>query len=120
MLDANADRPDRARVVPGDDMPPVDAAGSDAPGRRAAGASAAVLRWTAATLVATVWLSATLFGLYILAFYAASLAAGEPAAWNQILPGLYGADRPVATAGIGLHFAAGGTILVLGCIQLIG
>ncbi|MEZ4737299.1 MAG: DUF2306 domain-containing protein [Caldilineaceae bacterium] len=82
--------------------------------------SAAVLHWASIALVATVWLSATLFGLYILAFYAGALAAGEMAEWNNVLPRLYEAETPVATAGIGLHFAAGGIILVLGCIQLIG
>jgi hypothetical protein len=83
-------------------------------------ASAAILRWSGVALVATVWISATLFGLYILAFYAGALAEGEMAAWNRVLPRLYEPETPVATAGIGLHFAAGGTILALGCIQLIG
>lgn len=78
------------------------------------------LRWSATALVATVWISATLFGLYILAFYAGALADGEMEAWNRILPGLYDRDTPGATSGIGVHFAAGGIILVLGCIQLIG
>jgi len=82
--------------------------------------SAAVLRWSARALVATVWISATLFGLYILAFYAGALAEGEMEAWNRVLPRLYESDTPAATAGIGLHFAAGGIILALGCIQLIG
>lgn len=83
-------------------------------------ASEKVLRWSATALVATVWISATLFGLYILAFYAGALADGEMEAWNRILPRLYERDTPAATAGIGLHFAAGGIILALGCIQLIG
>jgi hypothetical protein len=39
--------------------------------------------------------------------------------WNQGLPRLYEADTPVATAGIGLHFLAGGIILALGCIQFV-
>jgi hypothetical protein len=78
-----------------------------------------LLRWTSTALVVTVWISATLFGLYILAFYAGALVEGEMAQWNEVLPRLYGPDTPVATAGIGLHFAAGGIILVLGCIQLI-
>lgn len=82
--------------------------------------SAAVLRWSAVALVATVWLSATLFGLYILAFYAGALAEGEMERWNGVLSGLHDPETPVATAGIGLHFAAGGLILVLGCIQLMG
>lgn len=81
--------------------------------------STALLRWTSRALVATVWISATLFGLYILAFYAGALADGDMAQWNQVLPRLYEPETTVATAGIGLHFAAGGVILVLGCIQLI-
>ncbi|MBV9774247.1 MAG: DUF2306 domain-containing protein [Gemmatimonadetes bacterium] len=84
------------------------------------GASATVLRWSARALVATVWISTTLFGLYILAFYAGALAEGEMARWNGVLPGLYQRDAHAATAGIGLHFATGGLILALGCIQLIG
>ncbi|HEX6037587.1 DUF2306 domain-containing protein, partial [Longimicrobium sp.] len=40
--------------------------------------------------------------------------------WNRVLPRLYQSNTPAATAGIGLHFAAGGIILALGCIQLIG
>jgi hypothetical protein len=35
------------------------------------------------------------------------------------LPRLYESDTPTATAGIGLHFAAGGIILALGCIQFV-
>lgn len=41
-------------------------------------------------------------------------------AWNRILPRLYERDTPAATVGIGVHFFAGGVILALGCIQLIG
>ncbi len=66
-----------------------------------------------------VWTSALLFGMYILAFYATALFDGDVATWNKGLPGLYQPDRPVATIGIGLHFAAGGVILILGCIQLL-
>ena len=82
--------------------------------------STTVLRWSSIALVAMVWLSATLFGLYILAFYAGALAEGDLARWNDVLPHIYERDTPAATAGIGLHFAAGGVILVLGCTQLIG
>lgn len=92
--------------------------GAAPPGQREL--SGILLRWAAVALVVTVWTSATLFGLYILAFYAGALADGEPNKWNDILPRLYEADTPAATAGIGLHFAAGGIILVLGSIQLIG
>ncbi len=81
--------------------------------------SAAVLHWACVALVVTVWVSATLFGAYILAFYAGAMADGNMDAWNDILPRLHEAHTPAATAAIGLHFAAGGIILVLGCIQLI-
>lgn len=83
------------------------------------GASALVLRCTGVLLMATVWLSAGLFGLYILLFYAGSMATGDAVEWNRVLPRLYEVDTPVATTAIGLHFAAGGLILALGCIQLI-
>ncbi len=81
--------------------------------------STLLLRWAGIALVATVWVSATLFGSYILAFYAGAIADGEMEKWNGILPRIYESDYPAATAGIGLHFATGGIILVLGCIQLM-
>lgn len=81
---------------------------------------AIALQWSGIVLVATVWVSAALFGLYILAFYAAALYEGAMERWNDILPGLYEEGTVAATSGIGLHFAAGGIILVLGSIQLIG
>ncbi len=75
---------------------------------------------TSLLLVITVWTSAGLFGLYILAYYAASLYRGNGAHWNEMLPGLYAKDATASTLGIGLHFAMGGIILLLGSIQLIG
>lgn len=78
-----------------------------------------LLRWSGIALMATVWTSALLFGLYILAFYVMALTNGDLSNWNEVLPGLYQEDRPVATIGIGLHFAAGGIILILGSIELI-
>ncbi|MEO0338150.1 MAG: DUF2306 domain-containing protein [Bacteroidota bacterium] len=77
------------------------------------------LHWLGVALVATVWTSALLFGLYILAFYAAALFQDNTAQWNEVLPGLYDNDTKAATIGIGIHFAAGGLILILGCIQLM-
>lgn len=77
------------------------------------------LRWSSLLLVTTVWVSAGLFGLYILAFYAAAFYEGNMARWNQVLPRLYEQNTTAATSGIGLHFAAGGIILILGSIQLI-
>ncbi|RRA99898.1 DUF2306 domain-containing protein [Larkinella rosea] len=81
--------------------------------------SKTALRWTSVLLVATVWASAALFGLYILAFYAAALYEGNMERWNNVLPRLYERSTTAATTGIGLHFAMGGIILVLGSIQLI-
>jgi hypothetical protein len=77
------------------------------------------LRWSSVLLTTTVWVSAALFGLYILAFYAAALYEGNLERWNKILPRLYEQSTTAATTGIGLHFAMGGVILVLGSIQLI-
>ena len=82
--------------------------------------STTLLHWASTALVATVWISSSLFGLYILAFYAGAFTDGDMARWNTVLPRLYERDTAVATSGIGLHFAAGGLILILGCIQLIG
>ncbi len=87
--------------------------------KRPRSGSAKFLYGTGILLVSTVWASAGLFGLYILAFYAAALYNGQLAKWNQILPGLYNENAGAATTGIGLHFAMGGIILVLGSIQLI-
>jgi hypothetical protein len=81
--------------------------------------SAAAVNFSGIILVATVWISAGLFGLYILAFYAAALFGDNLEKWNNILPGLYSPGSATATGGIGLHFAAGGIILLLGSIQLI-
>ena len=81
--------------------------------------SATSFRWAGIVLVATVWISALLFGLYILAFYAAALYEGNLVRWNKVLPGLYTQGSTTSITGIGLHFAAGGIILVLGSIQLI-
>ncbi|GAB3495107.1 DUF2306 domain-containing protein [Spirosoma knui] len=78
-----------------------------------------VLRWSSRILVTTVWTSAFLFGLYILAFYAAALYQGDMQRWNGVLPRLYESGTTTATTGIGLHFAAGGIILILGSIQLL-
>ena len=78
-----------------------------------------ILKYSSWALVATVWSSALLFGLFILSFYFVALSKGNTAQWNEILPGLYDEGTRSATAGIGIHFAAGGIILILGCIQLL-
>ena len=80
---------------------------------------ATILRWMRLLLVITVWTSAGLFGLYILAFYAAALYQGNLERWNDMLPDIYSRGASAATTGIGVHFAMGGIILVLGSIQLI-
>lgn len=77
------------------------------------------LRWSILGLVATAWISTALFGLYILAFYAAAAAGDDISRWNETLPKLYEAHTPTATAGIALHFAAGGIVLALGSIQFV-
>jgi hypothetical protein len=78
------------------------------------------VRRASVALVVTVWTSMTLFGIYILAFYAGAVADHDLASWNDVLPGLRQPATPAATVAIGLHFAAGGLILVLGCVQLVG
>ncbi|HEY5821671.1 MAG TPA: DUF2306 domain-containing protein [Propionibacteriaceae bacterium] len=70
-------------------------------------------------LVVTVWASVTLFGLYILGAYAGAIVDQDLPSWNAVLPRLYEPTTPAATLAIGLHFLAGGVILVLGCVQLI-
>ena len=82
--------------------------------------AALLLRWSGGLLVAAAWASAALFGTYIVFFYAGAIAAGTPAQWNANLPGLFVAGAAAGTAGIALHFAAGGIVLLLGPIQLIG
>ena len=79
----------------------------------------AAVRRAATALVVTVWVSMTLFGVYILAFYAGAVVQQDLPSWNVVLPRLYERSTPAATAAIGLHFAAGGLILVLGCVQLV-
>jgi hypothetical protein len=83
------------------------------------GISAILLRVSAAALTLTSLISALLFGLYILAFYAGAIAEGNMTQWNRLLPRIYETNTPVATFAIGVHFAAGGILLVLGGIQLI-
>ncbi|MEO0796796.1 MAG: DUF2306 domain-containing protein [Verrucomicrobiota bacterium] len=70
-------------------------------------------------MMATIWFSAALFGAYILAFYAGNWLAQKHELWNTYLPELYDAKRPVSTVGMGVHFAGGGIILILGCIQIM-
>lgn len=78
-----------------------------------------ILRWSSYFLTAIVWASAGLFGLYILAFYASALYTGDMEKWNGVLPGLYTKESTASNAGVGIHFATGGIILILGSIQMI-
>jgi len=78
------------------------------------------IRWSAVALVGTTWISAGIFGAYIVAFYAGSAFNGSADLWNEILPGLHDAAAPAATAAIALHFVAGGILLMLGPVQLLG
>jgi hypothetical protein len=96
-------------------------AGTHRPARSGRGQDSAsvLLRWSGIALSFTALASALLFGLYILAFYASAAAQGDLARWNALLPRLYEPGTPLATAGIGLHFAAGGMVLVLGGLQLV-
>lgn len=66
------------------------------------------------------WASAGMFGLYILAHFGGAVQDGAPERWNTALPRLFETERPAANWGIGLHFAAGAVLLVLGPLQLIG
>ncbi len=77
------------------------------------------LNFLVKTLSFLVWVSSGLFGLYIIAFYFKALITGQTAQWNEVLPGLYDESTRAATGGMGIHFAAGGLILVLGSLQFI-
>jgi len=78
------------------------------------------LAWSIRLISALVWTSTLLFGLYILAFYAVPFFQQDMHSWNATLNNLYSEDTSTATAGIGLHFMAGGLILIFGCVQLMG
>jgi hypothetical protein len=77
------------------------------------------LRWSARALVAIVWVSSAIFGLYILALYIGAVAVGSYADWNDGFPGIYTPRSFAANIGIGLHFAFGAILLLLGPIQLM-
>lgn len=64
-------------------------------------------------LGAIVWVSALLFSRFIPSFCCVVLLEGNTAQWNGVLPDLYEAEERASTLSIGLHFAAGGIILVL-------
>lgn len=93
-------------------------AGSDSPVRHS-GISIAALRWSSRALVATVWISSGIFGIYVLALFLGAIAAGTPEDWNTSLPRLYVERSLAANLGIGVHFALGAVLLLLGPIQLM-
>ncbi|KQM75799.1 hypothetical protein ASE70_10530 [Sphingomonas sp. Leaf22] len=78
------------------------------------------VRWAATLLVVVTWISAALFGAYIVAFFGGAALRGDPEQWNASLPALFDRAGPVGTVAIGAHFVAGGVLLLLGPIQLIG
>lgn len=88
-------------------------------GHRSAPLSTRARGWMASLLVIATWLSGAIFGAYILAFYGGAMSDGAMERWNLVLPQLHDADTPAATSGIGLHFLAGGLLLLLGPTQLI-
>ncbi|WP_294390899.1 DUF2306 domain-containing protein [uncultured Sphingomonas sp.] len=84
------------------------------------GVRRSVLKACAMTLVAASWASGAIFGAYILAFFGGVALSGTADRWNESLPQLHDAATPLATIAIGSHFITGGTLLLLGPIQLIG
>lgn len=78
------------------------------------------LRWSVRALTAVVWASSAIFGIYIIAWFLGAVVAGTPAEWNESLPELYVPRSFAANLGIGVHFALGAVLLLLGPIQLMG
>jgi hypothetical protein len=88
--------------------------------QRSADFSGGALKASAVALVTATWISAAIFGVYILAAYGGALQDGALERWNDVLPQLYLPTSPLAAIGIGIHFASGAVLLLLGPIQLIG
>lgn len=78
------------------------------------------LRWSARLLVAASWISGAIFAAYIISFFGGVALGGAGARWNESLPDLYDGRSLATTVAIGAHFIAGGVLLLLGPIQLIG
>ncbi len=78
-----------------------------------------IYTFSSRALLAVVWTSSFIFGLYILANYASAYFDNDLQRWNNVLPEIYTPGQPAASIGIGIHFAAGGLILLLGGIQLL-
>ncbi|MBB3347412.1 DUF2306 domain-containing protein [Sphingomonas sp. BK069] len=66
------------------------------------------------------WCSGAIFGAYIIAFFGGAALRGETARWNESLANLHDPATPLATLAMGVHFATGGVLLLLGPLQLIG
>jgi len=79
----------------------------------------APLRWPVRVLGTVAWLSMFVFAVYIVAFYAGSLASLGPQNWNKTLPDLFSPETPGRTIVMGLHFLAGATLLAFGPIQFL-
>ena len=77
-----------------------------------------LFHYSSRMLLGIVWVSSAIFGLYILANYASAYFYEDLERWNNVLPEIYKPDQPAASIGIGIHFAAGGLILLLGGLQL--
>lgn len=68
-------------------------------------------------LVASSWLAGIIFALYIFGFYITVHTVGAEEAWNNVLPGLYSPDKPLAITGMITHFFFGSLLLIMGPIQ---
>lgn len=88
--------------------------------RQSGGSHGAALRWSARLLVAASWISGAIFATYIIAFFGGAALSGAGEQWNESLPDLYDGRALLPTAAIGAHFMAGGVLLLLGPVQLIG
>lgn len=82
--------------------------------------SAALLRRSVQALAGTAWLSSAIFAASIIALFMGAIPAGTPEDWNDSLPRLYVPHSTAGNVGIGLHFALGAVLLLLGPIQLMG
>jgi len=99
--------------------PAASSANASEPDTPARHVPATLRGWMGALMVVATWLSGAIFGAYILAYYGGAMSDGAMERWNHTLPRLYEANAASATWGIGVHFAAGGLLLVLGPTQLI-
>lgn len=85
----------------------------------AAGHQIGSLRWSVRALTAVVWASMIVFAVYIIAFFGGQLLHGDLSGWNDALGDLFTPDKPLRTASIGIHFAAGTILLLFGPLQFL-